>query len=205
MQSLASRVRTAMTISKAQARLRTMANSIVRLALRLFFVILLIQHPDQIFGQTVITPFQCESLTHQFITIPTDTKGKFTLICLASSTRAQKDLESWLDPLYQKFIAKSGLMDDAFDVNLYFIPVITGSKLFAENIKSKFNENTQIDIKPHILFASTDNKAVLNSLSLQEDNIPHFILFNEKGEIIFRTNGPYTEEKLDIIDDLISG
>jgi hypothetical protein len=152
-----------------------------------------------------ITPVACESLNKIPVTIPNDTKGKFTLICIASSTKAQQELEGWLDPLYQKFIAKSGLMDDAFDVNLYFIPVITGTQVFAEKVKAKFNENTQLDIKPHILFVTGDNKQALNSFSVPQDNSPHFLLLDTEGKIVYRTQGAFTEEKLDAIDDLISG
>lgn len=152
-----------------------------------------------------IPSFQFESLTKETVRIPENTNGKFTLICLATSTKAQQELEGWLDPLYQKFIAKSGLMDDAFDVNLYFIPVISGTQAFADKVKTKFSENTQTDIRPHVLFFNGDNNALLSSYSIPKDNSPHFLLLNEEGKVVFRTSGSYSEEKLDKVDDLISG
>ena len=52
------------------------------------------QEIDNITGQTI---------DQKRITMPADVKGKYTLLCFASSTKAQKDLETWLDPVYQKF------------------------------------------------------------------------------------------------------
>ena len=59
----------------------------------------------------VIEKISGKTIDQQHVTLPEDVKGKYTLLCFASSTKAQKDLESWLDPVYQKFIAKTGLMD----------------------------------------------------------------------------------------------
>src|SRR6187200_2022966 len=71
----------------------------------------------------VIPPFTGETLENKQVTIPSDTKGKYTFLCFASGMKAQKDLETWLDPVYNKFIAKTGLMDEFYDVNVFFIPV----------------------------------------------------------------------------------
>ena len=197
-------LREAKTINKLLLRFRTTYSISVKAIARFILLLMVTIHSSFAFCQS-ISPVACESLNKDIITIPNDTKGKFTLICVASSTKAQQELEGWLDPLYQKFIAKSGLMDDAFDVNLYFIPVITGTKVFADKVKARFNENTQLDIRPHILFVTGDNKEALNSLSIPQDNQPHFILFDATGKIVYRTNGAFTDEKLDAIDDLISG
>ena len=121
------------------------------------------QEIDNITGQTI---------DQKRITMPADVKGKYTLLCFASSTKAQKDLETWLDPVYQKFIAKTGIMDDMYDVNVFFIPLVKGSnQMFAENMTS--------------------------------GEIPYLFLLDKDARIIYRTNGGYTEDKFDRIDELI--
>lgn len=138
------------------------------------------------------------------ITIPKELRGKYSLLCFASSTKAQKDLESWLDPVYQKYIAKTGIMDDMYDVNVFFVPILTGSNLqFAATMKKKFKENTQADLQPHVLFCSEDGKDILTSLDMQKSDVPYFLLLDKDAKIIYRTTGGYTEEKFDAIDDLI--
>ena len=63
-----------------------------------------------------------ETISNKKVNIPGDLKGKYSLLCFASSQKAQADLESWLEPVYIKFIAKTGLMDDMYDLNIFFIP-----------------------------------------------------------------------------------
>ncbi len=138
------------------------------------------------------------------IKIPQDLKGKYSLLCFASSLKAQADLESWLDPIYQKFIAKTGLMDDAYDLNLFFIPIATTSNAtFANSMKKKLKENTQADLLPNILFCEGNEEEILKQLNILNSNIPHFILLDKNAKIIYRTSGKYTEEKFDAIDELI--
>ena len=80
------------------------------------------------FSQT-IPEINGETGDNDRIKIPQDLKGKYSLLCFASSQKAQTDLKSWLDPVYQKFIAKTGLMDDMYDVNIYFIPILKELKM----------------------------------------------------------------------------
>ena len=80
------------------------------------------------FSQT-IPEINGETGDNDRIKIPQDLKGKYSLLCFASSQKAQTDLESWLDPVYQKYIAKTGLMDDMYDVNIYFIPILKELKM----------------------------------------------------------------------------
>ena len=155
------------------------------------------------YAQT-IPDFTGETADNKNIKIPDDLKGKYSLLCFASSQKAQTELESWLDPVYQKFIAKTGLMDDMYDVNIYFIPVLTGTNVsFGASIKNKFKENTQEDLLPHVLFCNENGKDILTNLKMQKSDIPYFLLLDKDAKIIYRTSGGYTEEKFDAIDDLI--
>ncbi len=167
--------------------------------LLLYFVCIL----SNIFSQTV-PAIKGETIDNKNISIPDDLKGKYSLICIASSMNSQKDLEGWLDPVYQKYIAKTGLMDDMYDVNVYFIPVLTGTNLsFATSMKKKFKENAQEDLRPHVLFCTENGKEVLSALNINNTDVPYFFLLNKDSNIIFRTSGRFTEEKFDAIDDLI--
>ena len=152
----------------------------------------------------VIEKITGETIDHQRISMPDDVKGKYTLLCFASSTKAQKDLESWLDPVYQKFIAKTGIMDDMFDVNVFFIPMVKGNnQMFAENMKRKFRETAQADLRPHVLFSESNTEQLISSLKMSSGEIPYLFLLDKDARIIYSTNGGYTEAKFDQIDELI--
>lgn len=145
-----------------------------------------------------------ETMNGKQVSLPEDLKGKYSLLCFASSQKAQPELETWLDPVYQKFIAKSGLMDDLYDVNVYFIPVLTGTNFgFATSMKNKFKENTQEDLRDHVIFCNEDGREILNDLKMQNTDVPYFLLLDKESKIIYRTEGRFTDEKFDKIDDLI--
>lgn len=144
------------------------------------------------------------TIENKNVNLPADLKGKYSLLCFASSQKAESDLESWLDPVYQKFIAKTGIMDDMYDVNVYFVPVLTGTNLaFASSMKKKFKESAQEDLRPHVLFCDKDGKDLINKLNMERNEIPYFFLLNKEGQIVYRTNGRFTDEKFDAIDELI--
>ena len=146
-----------------------------------------------------------ETIENKNLTFPSDLKGKFSLLCLASSQKAEPDLQTWLDPIYQKFIAKTGLMDDMYEVNVYFIPILTGTNLaFATSMKNKFKESAQEDLRPHVLFSDKDGKEILEKLNMNSKEIPYLFLLNKEGQIVYRTNGKFTDEKFDAIDELVS-
>jgi hypothetical protein len=145
-----------------------------------------------------------ETIDSKVMTLPEGLKGKYSLLCFASSMNAQPDLETWLDPVYQKFIAKTGLMDDMFDVQVFFIPILTGTNVtFATSMKKKFKEQAQEDLRPHVLFCNENGKEILTALNMNNKDIPYFFLLNPEAKIIYKTNGKFSEEKFDAIDDLI--
>jgi len=147
-----------------------------------------------------------ETVENKSLTFPDDLKGKYSLLCFASSQKAESDLWSWLDPVYQKYIAKTGIMDDMYDVNVFFVPVLTGTNVaFAATIKKKFKEAAQDDLKSHVMFCDQDGKDIIQKLNMEPNEVPYFFLLDPTGKIIYRTNGRFTDEKFDAIDDLISG
>ena len=143
-----------------------------------------------------------ESLTDKVISIPNDTKGKSTIICMAYSDDAEKDLKSWYQPAYDKYIAKTGLMDDAYDINLYFVPMFTGVKEgMVGNAKKQMKEGVQEDLQPHILVYKGALDAYKDKLKMDDKKKPYIFVLDKEGKIIYVTSGGYTEEKMDEIDD----
>jgi hypothetical protein len=149
-----------------------------------------------------------EKLDGKKVTIPADTKGKFTLIGVAYSQKAQTDLQTWFQPVYTNFIEKPEgdvLFDNRYDVNIYFIPMFSGSN---ENMygpaKKKLQDELDSKLKPHVLLYKGDISGYKKSLSLDQNDKPYFFVLNKQGEIVYTTSGAYTDEKLDKIDQLIS-
>lgn len=151
-----------------------------------------------------LTNFTGHNLNQQQLSFPLDTKGKFTILCFATSLKSQNYLQTWVDPIYQKYIAKTGIMDDAFDVNVYFIPILkTSSRNIQENIQKQFSDNTPNDLRSHVVFSDSPSEPLLTNLKMSDESLPYIYLLDKNGNIIYRTSGGYTEDKFDAIDDLI--
>jgi len=98
---------------------------------------------------------EAETVEDKKVNLPTDTKGKYTLLGLAYSKKSEDELNSWFSPVYNKFIKKTtGLMEGmGYDVNVYFVPMFTGVNAAATGTaKKKAIKNVDPQLLPYILF-----------------------------------------------------
>jgi len=153
---------------------------------------------------------ECEDYNEKVVKIPTDTKGKFTLIGMAFSTAAEDDLKTWVQPIYNKFIGKvDGSKADAFDVhvdydvNLYFIPMFTGfNRLTSKQSKDKIKKGTDKELYPHLLFYD-GGKTYKDELEFKDRKLPYFFVLDKTGKVAYTTSGKYDDNKLEKILDII--
>lgn len=148
---------------------------------------------------------QGKSLSGKHIKLPGDSKDKFCLIGFAFSEKAEAALSGWAEPIYNKFIAKTGMMDDLFDVQVYFIPLISDNKLIQEKVINQFKNNTDQELYPHVLFFEGDSRAMKSSLKIDDKELAHVFLIDPGGKIVYSDSGKFNDQKLEKIDDLISG
>ena len=149
-----------------------------------------------------------ERLDGSKITIPKDTKGKFTILAMAYSKKAEADLKTWNKPLYNKFIAKPDknavFAFETYDVNLFFVPMFTGIKQSASgNAKKKMKEDVDKKFHDHVLVFSGKLKDYKDKLGFEKKDEPYFFVLNEEGEVVYKTSGAFSQSKLDDIEDKI--
>jgi len=145
-----------------------------------------------------------ETLTNETLTIPDDTKGKYTIVGMGFSQKAEENMSTWYDPMYNKFVAKSGIWDKQYDVNFYFVPMFTGAKKAAyKSTMKKLQNSNRKDLFPYILFYKGDMKPYEEPLGLKEKKKPYLFVLDKEGRIVFETNGVYTEDKLYAIEEHI--
>lgn len=147
------------------------------------------------------------TLTEEHVSVPEDTKGKFTLVGLAYSKKAEEDLETWMEPVYLTFIykpAKPVLFRVEYDVNLYFIPMFTGANTAVEGAARKKMQKT-VDPKLHayVLLYKGALKEYKQKLDLEKKDTPYFFVLDGEGKIVYTTSGEYTDEKMAEIEALL--
>lgn len=142
------------------------------------------------------------------VSIPDDTNGKYTLVGLAYSKKAEDDLSTWYTPIYNKFVKSS---EDAgifaaftYDINVYFIPMFTGIKAAAQGTaKNKTLKLADERLWPHILFYKGSLKPYEETLNFDKKKVPYFFVLDDKGVIRYATSGAFSREKMGEIEEVI--
>lgn len=150
---------------------------------------------------------EAESLTNQFVNLPADISGKYSLIGLAYSRKAEDDLKSWFEPVYNQFIYKNpnpGLFDFSYDVHCYFIPMFTGAKRPAyKKIMNKMKKTISDRFLPNVLFYKGTLKSYKTSLHFDGKDLPYFFVLDPDGTIVYTTSGRYSPKKMQEITDAV--
>lgn len=138
------------------------------------------------------------------VDLPDGAKGKFTLIGIAYSKNSQDQFESWVNPVYNKFIAKTGMMDDLYDINPYFIALFSGAKKSAmDGVMKRMKAKSDELILPYVVFYKGDIAIYKDKLSLQDKASAYIFLLDGNGKIVHQTEGIYTRKKMEEIEKLI--
>ena len=159
----------------------------------------------QVIGK-IFPDMQAESVEDKVVKLPQDVKGKYTLLGLAYSKKSEDELNSWFQPVFEKFIQKTnGLMSGfAYDVNVYFIPMFTGVNAAATGTaKRKAIKNVDAQLLAYILFYKGELKTYKEALDFEKKDIPYFFVLDKEGKIVYATSGKYSAAKMDEIEEAI--
>lgn len=145
-----------------------------------------------------------ETLDDKTVTIPSDTNGKMTLLGMASSEKAEEFLRGWYEPMYNRFIAKTGMFDDMYDLNIYFIPMFSGGqKIGKGQVMKSMKDNKNTELFPYVLFFEGNVKEYADILKMEKKDLPYIYLLDEKGKVLYSTSGYYSQKKMDDMDEFI--
>lgn len=147
------------------------------------------------------------TLEDKNVKLPDDVNGKYTLLGMAYSKKAEDHLNTWAESIYLKFIykpEKPQLFQTSYDANAYFIPMFTGAKAVVEKAARKHAIN-HIDPSLHeyVLFYKGDMKDYKEKLNMEDKHEPYFFLLDEEGNIVYETKGVYTEQKMAKIEAIL--
>jgi hypothetical protein len=176
---------------------------------RLFLVLLLGLMAGSGMAQVVGKMFPemiAETVEDKKVNLPKDVKGKYTLIGLAYSKKSEDDLNTWFQPVFEKFVQKSkGIMSGfTYDVNVYFVPMFTGINAAATGTaKRKAAKTIDPQLLPYLLFYKGELKAYKEALDFEKKDIPYFFVLDPQGKIVHATSGKYTDDKMDAVEEKI--
>lgn len=147
-----------------------------------------------------------ETVDDKKINLPHIAKGKYTLLGLAYSKKSEDELNTWFQPVFEKFIQKNkGLFEGfGYDLNVYFIPMFTGiNAAAAGTAKKKALQNVDPNLLPYILFYKGELKTYKEALDFEKKDAPYFFVLDKDGKIIYATSGTYSQKKMDGVEETL--
>ena len=154
----------------------------------------------------IFPAMEVETVEDKKVNLPQDAKGKYTLLGLAYSKKSEDELNSWFQPVFEKYIQKTKgiLAGFTYDVNVYFIPMFTGINAAATGTaKRKALKNIDPQLLPYVLFYKGELKPYKEALEFDKKDVPYFFVLDPNGKIVHTTLGKYTEDKMDEIESVI--
>ena len=159
----------------------------------------------QVIGK-MFPAMEAETVEDKKVKLPDDAKGKYTLLGLAYSKKSEDELNSWFQPVFEKFIQKNrGLFDGfGYDVNVFFVPMFTGVNAAATGTaKRKAMKNVDPNLLPYILFYKGELKTYKEALDFERKDIPYFFVLDSEGKIVYATSGKYSISKMDAVEEVL--
>ncbi len=147
-------------------------------------------------------PLTGETSDGRKINLPAPGAKGYTLVGLAFSQKASPLLEEWAEPAFLRFVAKHGLFADTYEAEVWFIPMfVGGNKVAYEPSLKKFRKSADPEVAEHVLFFQGEIAPYKQALGMENENIPYFFVLDAEGRIVHRTEGTYSLEKLDAIEE----
>jgi hypothetical protein len=159
----------------------------------------------QVIGK-MFPDMQAETVEDKKVMLPGEVRGKYTLVGLAYSKKSEDELNTWFQPIFEKFIQKTnGLMSGfGYDVNVYFVPMFTGVNAAATGTaKRKAIKNVDPQLLPYILFYKGELKPYKEALDFEKKDIPYFFVLDPDGKILYATSGRFSEAKMQQVEEVI--
>ena len=148
------------------------------------------------------------SLTDKEISIPADTQDKFTLVGLAYSKKAEDDLKTWFQPVWERFIRAEDpnalIPEMKPDVHVVFVPMFTGIKRGASNAAiKKMQKDVDKKLHAHVMVYSGKLGDYEEALNFEQKDTPYFFVIDKSGKIVYATSGKVSPQKLNEVEKLV--
>jgi len=164
---------------------------------------MLFTETEYLFSQVQFSNIACENLEGEAVSIPSSKSKNHQLLIFAFGKSNEKELQSWLQPVYEKFIEKSGLLDMLFDVELSLVSVLnTMEAAAAKSNKQKIKQEIDIDLHRNVYQFKGDETELLKALNIEKKQLV-VLLLDAHGKILYKTTGKYSEDKMEAIEDLL--
>ncbi len=147
---------------------------------------------------------ETEMVSGKTVELPEAFLGKYAIIGVGTSKKAEEELRTWQNPIYNKFIAKTGMMDDLYDVQVCFLPLFTGAAKAAKpKVIKKLKENNESVVIDNV-YIYAGSRDPFESIGVEDKSEPYFFLLDGNGEIVWSAEGRFRQSYFDEIESILT-
>ena len=130
--------------------------------------------------------------------LPTYFEGDFNIVTIAFQQRQQENVNTWINAL-------EPMLSESENLRFYELPVIYKmNPLFRTWINNGMRSGIPDEAaRKRTITVYTDRAKFYDTMDMQESNI-YTLLLNKEGQILWRTSGDATEEKLENLSRAIA-
>lgn len=148
---------------------------------------------------------ECTTLDGKKVSLPLSGNGKATVLGMAFSQKAEKELSTWFQPAYTAFIEKPDanaiIPMDSWDVNCFFVPVFSGVlQAAAGKAEKKMKEGLDKSLQQNVLLYKGKADEIKSSLKIDKNDSPWFFVIDASGKVLYSTSGAFNESKMGEIE-----
>jgi hypothetical protein len=171
---------------------------------RHFLFLILTASSGMLLGQNSFPSVTTETIQGETVNVPQAFEGSFVFIGIGTGKKAEEELKTWQVPVYNKFVAKTGLMDNMYDVKVCFLPLFTGAMKMAKNqVVQKLQENNEKLVLDNVYVYSGERGPFVN-FGVDDKKQPYFYLLNPKGEVVWEGKGSFRQNYFDSLEEILS-
>jgi len=159
---------------------------------------------QQLPAQKIFPSVSTETIQGEVVNVPDAFEGQFSFIGVGTGKKAEDDLRSWQVPVYNKFVAKTGLMDEMYDVKVCFLPLFTGAMKAAKSqVVQKLKKNNEQLVLDNV-YVYSGAREPFEQFGIDDKKQPYFYLLNPKGQVVWQGKGSFKQAYFDRIEEILS-
>lgn len=153
-------------------------------------------------AQKRVETVECLDINNKTVSFPPVNPGKKTVAMITFSDKASDEAKTWVDPLYQKFIAKSGMMDAMFDASLYVVSFVSGTELSLIKMNAaKIKDDTPAALINSVLYTTASTANVKTVMNVKNDKSVYILVLSADGSIIKQVSGAFSDDKMETLEE----
>lgn len=146
---------------------------------------------------------ECRTLAGMESNFPSFGSNELKVILITLDSKNQKVAESWVNPLVQKFIRRSGMMDMMFEARLYSLSCLSNAEYLKLNAADKsIIKDFPEELKEVSFFSKASSKELKTKIGGKSS--VKVIVVGEDNELLGFVEGEFTEEKMEVLEELIT-